>query len=102
MESVCAAVVARVLRVSVPAAGSAVMVTAAKALAGVSLGSEKPKSAARSEERRVGKECSALVVPDGAKITLVTSMVIVLGDWSRFTQPLRVPPLSCTWKVKEA
>src|SRR5438309_775839 len=28
-------------------------------------------------------------------------MVMLLGDWSRSTPPLAVPPLSCTWKVNE-
>src|SRR4051794_27083943 len=38
----------------------------------------------------------------GASLTAVTLMVRVLGDWSRSTPPLAVPPLSCTWKVKGA
>src|SRR2546428_13840746 len=43
-----------------------------------------------------------LSVPAGASLTDVTSMVIVLGLWSRSTPLLAVPPSSCTWKVKLA
>src|SRR3954464_7173914 len=38
----------------------------------------------------------------GASLTAVTLMVRVLGDWSRSTPPLAVPPLSRTWNVKLA
>jgi hypothetical protein len=34
----------------------------------------------------------------GPSLTALTLMVPVLGDWSRSTPPLAVPPLSCTWK----
>ena len=45
---------------------------------------------------------TVLSAPAGASLTAVTLMVIVLGDWSRSTPPLAVPPSSCTWKVKLA
>ena len=35
----------------------------------------------------------------GASFTGVTLIVIVSAEGSRSTPPLRVPPLSCTWKV---
>src|SRR5438046_2307657 len=43
-----------------------------------------------------------LFAPAGASFTPVTLIVIVLGDWSRSTPPLPVPPSSCTWNVKLA
>jgi hypothetical protein len=38
----------------------------------------------------------------GASFTAVTATVIRLAEASRSAPPLAVPPLSCTWKVKEA
>ena len=48
--------------------------------------------------------CSAAerLVPVGGSLTGVTSNLIVLGVGSRLMPPLAVPPLSRTWKEKEA
>ena len=43
-----------------------------------------------------------VIIATGASFTAVTSTVIVFGLWSVSTPPAAVPPLSCTWKVKDA
>ena len=45
---------------------------------------------------------TVLFVPAGASLTAVTLTVRVLGEASRSTPPLAVPPSSWTWKVKLA
>src|SRR5436190_1366066 len=98
------AVSATPLLVSVPdaALGIEVITTAANALAGLSFGSLKPNSSAVKVWAVPSLVVMVLSVPTGASFTLVTLIVIVLGDGSRSTPPLAVPPLSWTWKVKLA
>src|SRR3984893_15423584 len=100
----CPAVTATPPSVSVPEAevGIVVISTAAKLLAGLSLGSVKPKLAAAKVKAVSSLVVTVLLVPAGASFTEVTLMVMVFGDWSRLTPPLAVPPPSCTWKVKLA
>jgi hypothetical protein len=88
--------------VRLPAPGMAVILTAVSALAGESLGSAKPKSAAANVYCISSFVVTMLFVPAGASLTAVTLTVIVFGEASRSTPPLEVPPSSCTWKVKLA
>ena len=88
--------------VKLPAPGTVVIVTALSALAGLSFGSVKPKSAAANVYGVSSPVVTVLSVPAGASLTDVTSMVSVLADASRSTPPLAVPPSSCTWNVKLA
>ncbi len=101
-EMLCPAVTATPLRRSVPAVAMLVIVTAERLLTGASFGSVKPKLAAVKVNVAPSVTVTVLSVPAGASLTEVTSMVMVFADWSRSTPPLAVPPLSCTWKVKEA
>ena len=86
----------------VPAPGMVLILTAVSALAGLSLGSVKPKSALANVYAVSSSVVTVLLVPAGASLTAVTFTVIVLGVGSRSTPPLAVPPSSCTWKVKAA
>src|SRR3569833_467915 len=96
------AVTATLLSVRVPAPGRVVILTASRLLAGLSLGSVKPKSDAAKVYGVLIRSDTALSAPAGAAFTEARLNVMVLGDWSRSTPPLAVPPLSCTWKVKLA
>ena len=96
------AVTAAPLSRSDPPAGSVVILIASRALAGVSNGSVKPKSAAANVTAVSSRVVIVLSAPAGASLTAVTLNVMVLGDWSRSTPPLAVPPSSRTWKVKAA
>ena len=97
---ICPFVTATPLSVRLPAAGRALIFTPERALAGESLGSVNPKSAAAKAQVVSSGIVTVLDVPEGASFTGVTLMVNVLGLGSRLTPPLVVPPLSCTWKVK--
>ena len=66
--------------VKLPAPGIVVIVTAVSALAGLSLGSVKPKSAAANVYCVSSSVVTVLSVPAGASLTEVTSTVIVLAD----------------------
>src|SRR5438309_2132888 len=75
---------------------------AARRLAGVSLGSVKPKSAAAKvwSVSRWEEHTSELQ----SQVQFVWRLLLEkkLGDWSKSTPPLAVPPSSWTWKVKVA
>src|SRR2546428_700387 len=96
------AVTGLALLVRVPAAGRVVIFTAARALAGVSLTSEDRKSVVEGKRVDPGGGRTVKKKTAGASLTLVTSKVMVMGDWFKSTPPLAVPPSSCTWKVKVA
>ena len=66
--------------VRLPAPGSVVIVTALSALAGLSFGSVKPKSAAVKVYCVSSSVVTVLLVPAGASLTAVTLTVIVLAD----------------------
>src|SRR5436309_16077655 len=87
----CLRVSLTALSLSVPAPGRLVILTAAKALAGLSFGSLKPKSAATKVWLPSSRMVIVLSVPDGASLTDVTWIVIVLAVGSRSTPPLAVP-----------
>src|SRR5438270_476711 len=90
------------LSVRVPAVGTVVTSTAARALAGLRLGEDTSELESQSE--LVG--CLLLAnedeVPTGASLTAVTFTVRVLGEGSVSTPQCALPPLSWTWKVKVA
>jgi hypothetical protein len=46
--------------------------------------------------------CTVWLLPLGASLTGVTSMVMVFGVGSRSAPPFAVPPSSWTWKLKLA
>ena len=73
----CPAVTAMPLSVRLPAPGSVVILTAASALAGLSFGSLKPKSAAVKTFAVSSSVVTVLSVPAGASLTAVTLMVKV-------------------------
>src|SRR5207237_1148249 len=76
------ALTATPLSVSVPdpALGSVVIFTASRLLAGLSFGSLKPKSATVNVCAPSSLTVTVLLAPDGASFTLVTLIIIVLGD----------------------
>ena len=86
----------------VPAPGSPLIFTFSSALAGESLGSVKPKSAAVKVYTASSSTVTVLLAPTGASLTVVTLTVIVRGVVSRSTPLLAVPPSSCTWNVNDA
>ena len=88
--------------VRLPAAGSVVITTDWSALAGVSVGSVKPKIGGRQARAASSSVVTVVLVPAGASLTAVTLRVTVFALGSRSTPPLAVPPSSCTWKVKLA
>ena len=61
---------------SVPVVGKVVILTLAKALAGLSLGSVKPKSAAASATAVSSSVVRVLSAPAGASLTGITVMVV--------------------------
>src|SRR4051794_30892601 len=87
-------VTATLFRNIVPLAGSVVSFTPMKPLAGLSLGSLKPKSAGESVRVMSSLVVRWAVVPSGASFTLVTLNVIELG----VTDKLLLAALSSTWK----
>src|SRR3954452_5220780 len=96
------AVTATPSRVSEPAPGSVLTLTAASALAGESLTSENPKSSAPNTCEESSSTETVPSAPAGASLTLTTFTVIVFAVGSRFLPPLAIPPSSLTWKSKEA
>ena len=90
------------MSVRLPAAGKVLIFTARSVLAGESLLSVNPKSAAPRIYGASSRVVIVLEVPEGASLTEVTLTVKLLGLGSRSTPPLAVPLLSCTWKVKLA
>ena len=90
------------LSCSVPATGSAVILTAVSALTGESAESVKPKSAAVKMYAVSSSVVTVLFVPTGASLTDVTFTLMVRGVASRSMPPFAVPPSSCTWKVNDA
>src|SRR5438270_392071 len=74
--------------------------TADSAFAGLSFGSENPKSAVANVYVRSADPTTELPSPANAVFTDVTYNVIVFADWSRSTPPFAVPPSSWTWNVK--
>ena len=77
------------------------MTTEARALAGGSCGSVKPKLVALKVWLVSSSIENELSGPSGASLTEVTSNVSVLASGSVLTPPLAVPPSSRTWKVKD-
>ena len=80
--------------VRLPAVGRLDMVTAIKALAGLSFASLNPKSVAAKTQAVSSLVVSVALEPDGASLTGVRLKVIVFAVGSRSTPPLVVPPLS--------
>jgi electron-transferring-flavoprotein dehydrogenase len=99
-ETLCPALSATPDRVKLPTPGSVVICTALNALAGLSLKSVNPKSTPAKVYCVSSEVVIVLSLPAGASLTEVTSTLIVLGEASRSTPALAVPPSSCTWKVK--
>ena len=79
-----------------PVVGKVVILTLANVLAGVSLGSVKPKSPKPKLTAVSSSVVMVLSAPAGASLTVVTLNVMVFGLWSVSTPPLAVPPLSIT------
>ena len=68
------------LSVRLPAPDSVAIFTAVSALAGVSAASLKPKSVAANVYTVSSSVLTVLLVPAGASLTAVTSIVMVLAD----------------------
>src|SRR5437764_310893 len=69
---------------------------------GLSLASEKPKSATANVLGVSSAVEITLSAPVGGSLIEVTSIVIVLGVGSRFAPPPVAVPVSCTWNVNFA
>src|SRR4051794_18646393 len=96
------AVTATPSRASVPWSGRTVTLTKARLLAGLSLGSLKPEWQGAVEGERAARGGTGLFEPNGASLTLVTLIVIVLAAADRLTPPSASPPLSRTRKSNVA
>ena len=80
-----------------PAVGRVLMMTAFRSLAGLSVASAKPKSAAEKVLLPSSGRVIVALVPVGASLTGVTLIVSVASTLVSMP-PLVVPPLSCTLK----
>ena len=81
-----------------PAPGWVVIFTFSSTLAGESLGSVKPKSAAAKVYTASSSIVTVLLAPTGASLTAAT--VMLKDSLSVLTPPFAVPPLSTTVQVR--